>query len=346
MDDKRLRDKFNNSSSQQLIFSKEDRNEVFEEIRKMEKNHTTKKKMRFTPEKFIPLTVSILAIGLCMILLLPSLSNQNFAGESGKSTFNQEANTSVTSATVAEGHEFSTSLITVKSKQMGNRVYLNLLLTYNKEKKMVKVVSLPSDTYVPVTNNSDGTPINDKLLFAYQFGGAENVKNTVSKFLDIPIDYYAVIDIETVSKLIDSENSVNYDLPKDIQVRAISQAAFEFKKGKNSLNGEQVVSLMMVATEGTSLDEGNLENLMNAVFKKTEVMPPAKLQVLFSQIETNTTLDSFIEDLPKISTIKSLPISDGMIDDTIILGETEGKHIYKFEEDFLNSLSEDLTKFN
>lgn len=344
MDDNRIRDKFYNSSSQQLTFSQEDRNEVFKEIRKMEKK-TTKKKLQITPKKFIPLTVSLLAIGLCMILLLPSLTNQN-GEESVKSTFIQEPNTSVTSATAAEEHEFPTSLITIKSKQMDNRVYLNLLLTYNKEKQIAKVVSLPSDTYAQVTSESNGTPIYDKLLFAYQFGGAENVKNTVSQFMGISIDHYAVIDIDTISKLIDSSNNIIYELPKDIQVRAISQAAFEFKKGENNLNGEQVVSLMMAATEGISLDEKNLESLMNAVLKDLEEIPPAKLDVLFSQTETNTSLDLFIENLRKINIIKSLSISDGMMDDSITLSETEGKHIYRFDKEFLNSLLEDLTQFN
>lgn len=344
MDDNQIRDKFYNSSSQQLTFSQEDRNKVFNEIRKIEKK-TTKKKLKITPKKFIPLTVSLLAIGLCMILLLPSLTNQNIE-ESVKGTFIQEPNTSVTSATAAEEHEFSTSLITIKSKQMDNRIYLNLLLTYNKDKQIAKVVSLPSDTYAQVTSESNGTPIYDKLLFAYQFGGAENVKNTISQFMDIPIDNYAVIDIDTISNLIDSSNSIIYELPKDIQVRGISQAAFEFKKGKNNLNGEQVVSLMMAATEGISLDEKNLESLMNVVLKEIEEIPPAKLDVLFSQTETNTSLDLFIDNLRIINIIKSLPISRGMMDDSITLSETEGKHIYRFDKEFLNSLLEDLTQFN
>ena len=37
MEDKRLRDKFYNTSDQELRFTKEDRNEVFEQIHKLEK---------------------------------------------------------------------------------------------------------------------------------------------------------------------------------------------------------------------------------------------------------------------------------------------------------------------
>ncbi len=48
--------------------------------------------------------------------------------------------------------------------------------------------------------------------------------------------------------MIDSVNGIDYDLQEDIRVRAIFRVAFEFKKGKNRLNGEEVVSLMMDAT--------------------------------------------------------------------------------------------------
>ena len=60
MKDKRLRDKFYNTSDQELRFTKEDRNEVFEQIHKLEKNNTQKeitcfffKKIRSTYSFFI-----------------------------------------------------------------------------------------------------------------------------------------------------------------------------------------------------------------------------------------------------------------------------------------------------
>lgn len=84
------------------------------------------------------------------------------------------------------------------------------------------------------------------MLFAYNFGGAENVRATVPKLLDIPIDYYAVIDLETISKLIDSVNGVDYDLQENNRVRAITRVAFDFEKGLDRLNGEEVVALMML----------------------------------------------------------------------------------------------------
>lgn len=343
MDDKRIKDKFNNIFGLELRFTKEDRNEVFEQINKMENNNTQKKSLVF-PKKIVPITVSLLLVGLCLFLFLPSILLGNFNEESN-SNLNNESSTTIASDPVIEEAEILTTLITVKSKDWKNDIYLNLLLSYSKDKKMMKVVSLPYATYAPVAENDDGTTLYDKLLFAYNYGGAKNVRTTVSKFFDIPIDYYAVIDLQTISTLIDSMNGIDYDLQEDMRLRAISQVAFEFKKGTNHLNGEQIISLMMAA--GTELNEDHLLNLMNIIMDRIEnKIPATQLKELLPQIETNVSLDQLLDNQIENNSITLVSLSDGMIADSIILSSTTGKFIYRFEKDFLNSISEELTTFN
>lgn len=335
MEDKRLRDKLYNMSEQELRFTKEDRNEVFKQIHKLEKNNTQKNSLVSSSKKFAPLTVSLLIVGLCIFLFMPSILSGNF---------NEKSNTNVASEPVVEEAGFVTTLLTVKSKEMDNRIYLNLLLSYSKDKKTMKVLSIPHFTYAPIADNNDGTTLYDKLLFAYSFGGAENVRTTVSKLLDLPIDYYAVIDLETISTLIDSVNGIDYNLPEDIRVRAITRVAFDFEKGPHRLNGEEVVALMMAATvgEGRGLDEENLLNILNAVMNKTEnEIPPTQLKELLTQIEANASLDYWLKNQIEINSIKPLSLIDGIRDDMI-----DGKYYMVFDKDFLNSISEELTTFN
>jgi len=347
MEDKRLKDAFSNTSDRELQFTKEDRHRVFERIRKINEEPHTQRKSLISIKKLVPVTVSLLAIGLCLFLFLPSILSGNFNEESNSSDFNKVSRTTVTSDTVVAEEKISTTLITVKSKEMDNQIYLNLLLTYNKDQKMMKVVTLPAETYAPVSTNNDGTVLYEKLLFAYQFGGAENVRTTVSKIFDLPIDYYAVIDLETFSMLIDSVNGIDYDLQEDIRVRAITQVAFDFEKGTHRLNGEEVVALMMSTSELDKLGEEHLVDLMNAVMNKVEnEIPPAQLKELFTKIEANVSLDSLLENQIEINSIKSISLKDGMIADFIPLSSTTGKFFYKFEKDFLNSISQELTTFN
>ncbi len=346
MEDKRLRDKFYHTFDQELRFTKDDRNKVFEQIHNLKKSSNTQKKPIVSIKNFVPITVSLFVVSLCLFLFLPSILPGSFNEKPNSSDFIKDSSKTVASDTVMGEKETLTTLITVKSKHMDNRIYLNLLLSYSKDKKVLKVVSLPYDTYTQVANNDDGTTLYDKLLLAYSFGGAENVRTAVSKLFDLPIDYYAVIDLENISTLVDSMNGIDYELQEDIRVRAILEVAFEFKKGKNHLNGEQVVSLMMAATEGISLNEEDLLNLMNAVINKTEdEIHKNYLKELFTQMESNVPLDSLLENQMKVDSIKLVPLSDGMISDSIILSGNEGKHIYKFEKDFLQSVSEELTTF-
>lgn len=346
MADKRLTDAFSKMIDQELQFNKEDRQAVFEQIHQLEKGPSKQKKARISLKKLAPVTVSFFVVGLVLFLLMPSLLLNNVPNESN-SDFAKQPHIGAVSDPAKEKAQYSTTLITVKSKEMDNRIYLNLLFTYNKEKEMMKVVSLPSGTHVQVANNPDGTAVNDKLLVAYQFGGAENVAAAVSTLISLPIDYHAVIDLETVSTLIDAMNGLHYDLQEDLRARAILQVAFEFEQGANQLNGEQVMSLMMAATEGNSLDEADLANLIHAVINKTKAeIPPSQLKELFTQVEANVPLDYLLENKLAIHSLQAISISEGMIPDTIILSKTTGKHFYRFEKDFLHAVSEELTSFN
>lgn len=347
MEDKRLKNAFSNVSDRELQFTTENRDRVFEQIRKIDEDTHTQKKSLISVKKLAPITVSLLVVGLCLFLFMPSLLPVSFTRDSSSSDFNKGSSTIVASDSTIEEADFFTTLITVKSKEMENRIYVNLLLTYNKDKKMMKVVSLPYDTYVPIADKKDGTTLYDKLLLAYNFGGAENVRTAVSKLLDLPIDYYAVIDLDTISTLIDSLSGIEYDLEEDIRIRAITQVAFEFEKGTYHLNGEEFVALLMNATEGNNLGEEDLVNLMDTVMNKLEEeIPPTQLKELFTQIEANASLDHLLDNPIEINSIKSVSIIDGMISDSIILSSTEGKHIYKFEKEFLQSVSRELTSFN
>lgn len=336
MGDKRFRDNFYNTSEQELRFTKEDRNEVFAKIHTLEEQNNIQKKSLFSSStKFAPLTVSLLVVGLCIFLFMPSFFSENL---------NTENNSSDVGGTLLQEDEILTTLFTVKD--VSNRIHVNLLFTYNKDEKKINLLSIPRDTYAPIMDNNTGSTSYDKLTMAYVngSGGAENVRNTVSKLFDLSIDYYAVVDLETFSTLIESVNGIDYDLPEAIRVRAISTVAFEFKKGINHLNGEEIVALMMAASEGKryEFEEENLLNLIHAVLNKAKnEIPPTQFKELTSSIEGNIAIDHLLENEVEIDSIKLLSLKDGMRDDM-----KDGKYYLMFEKDFLNSISEKLTTFN
>ena len=333
MDDKRIREKFNNMSVHELRFTQEDRNKVFERINKMEKNNTTQKTSLVSiPKQFSIFTASLLVVGLCIVLFIPSILH---------GSLNNENNGSNASGIKSHEGEYSTTLFMVKDEN--NRIPINLLFTYSKDKKMMKVLSMPRDTYVPIDKN-DGTTSYDKLTHAYAYGsgGAESVRTSISELFDLPIDYYTVMDLETFSKLIDSVNGIDYSLQEDIQVRAISRVSFEFKKGSNHFTGEEVVALMMAATEGVRLDEENQLNIINAVINQTiNVLSQSQLKQYISKIEGNFPIEQLLENKMELPTIQAVSLIYGKIDTMI-----DEKYYITFEKEFLKSASEELTTFN
>ncbi len=333
MKDKRVRDKFYHTSDPELRFTKEDRNEVFEQIHKLEKSSPKKKSFVSSSKKFAPLTASLVVVGLCLFLFMPSIFPGNFIKE------DKERNAS---GSVFQEDEFLTTLLTVKDDH--NRIPINLLFTYSKDKKMLKVLSIPRDTYAPILDKPGGTTSYGKLTFAYDAGsgGAENVRTTVSELFDLSIDYYAVIDLETFSAIIDSVNGIDYDLQEDIRVRAISQVAFEFKKGMNLLNGEEVAALIMDATVGTNLDEEEQLKLIHTVINQTiNVLPQTQLKQWTAEIEGNFPIEQLLKDKGELPQVQSVSLLDGIKDEMI-----DGAYYIKFEKAFLNAVSEELKTFN
>ena len=342
MEDKRFRETFHQSSEQQLTFTKEDRNEVFEQIRKIEYNYPTEKKLHISSKKYVPVTVSLLIVGLCLFLFLPSLLTENVNDETIHSHLIEHPNIDVVSAPAVEDVGFETTLITVKSKEAENLIYLNLLVSTSRDQKKVNLISIPKDTYAPVSKNEDGSMMYDKLLFAYRFGGAENVKATVSKLLDLPIDHYAVIELETISALIESINGIEYDLQEDILIRAITQVAFEFEKGTHRFTGEEVVALLMSTSELDKLDESHLLKLLDSVLKKVEhEMSPNQLKQWLAQVEANFPVEQLSAHEINSFAKHHVSLIDGMTYTMI-----DERFYIQYEKDYLNAVSEKLTSFN
>ncbi|MBS3679803.1 LCP family protein [Ornithinibacillus massiliensis] len=330
--DKRIKDNINNLFDQELRFTKEDRNKVFEQINIMEKNTTQKKSLVSIVKQFSILTASLLVVSFCIFLFIPSILYENS---------NNENNGSNLSGVITHEDEYVTTLFTVKDEN--NRIPINLLLTYSKDKKMMKFISIPRDTYVPILGNDETTSY-DKLTHAYAYGaeGTESVKTTVTNLFDVKIDYYAVLDLDTLSALIDSVNGIDYELEEDIRVRAISQVAFEFKKGTHRLNGEEVVALMMDATVGKSMDDKDQLNLIHAVINQTiNVISQTQLKEFSTKIEGNIPIEQLFEAKMELPSIHLVSLIDGMVSTMI-----DEAYYIKFETDFLNSVSEELTTFN
>lgn len=333
MDDNKMKDPLKDLS--ELRFTADDRKKVFDRVKKIDDEEPVKKNPFFSfPKPFFMATASLLAVGLFLFLLVPSVLQGEFGAE-------HAAGGDDKGAVLHDESQVITTLFTVKDEN--NRIPLNLLFAYHKETNLVKVLSLPRDTYSPISEKEDGTVFYDKLTHAYESGtgGAEQVKHTVSELMGITVDHHAVMDLDTLSTMIDSVNGITYDLQEDIQVRAISRLSFEFEKGMNRLNGEEVVALMMAATAG-NLDVEDLETLIDAVIDQAiNVLPQHQLTQYASEMEVDLPAGRWLEDRTELPSVQVISLSDGMINERI-----DGAFYIRFEEGFLEKTSEEMTQFD
>lgn len=115
-----------------------------------------------------------------------------------------------------------------------------MLINFNPETMKVSVLSIPRDTKVIIENQER------KINFAYPRGGPKLAVDTVSKLLNVNINYYFYIDISVFRNIIDMLGGVkNFYIPVDMDYDDASQNLhIHFKKGYQDLNGEQAEEFM------------------------------------------------------------------------------------------------------
>ena len=122
-----------------------------------------------------------------------------------------------------------------------------MIMTLNPTQNESRLISIPRDTKVDIVGH--GT--NDKINHAYSFGGPEMAIKTVEKFLDIPINYYAEINMEGFTSLVDAVGGVTVNNDLDFTSRDS-----HFSVGKINLDGEQALKYTRMRYEDPRGDFG------------------------------------------------------------------------------------------
>ena len=123
------------------------------------------------------------------------------------------------------------------------------LFTINPKTKRITMTSIPRDTLVRI-NTDDGADY-VKLNAAYSIGGPKQTVKQVSELLDVPIDYYAVINMGVLKKVVNSLGGVEVDNPF-----AFTYEGHHFKKGKQHLNGNEALKYSRMRYQDPNNDYG------------------------------------------------------------------------------------------
>ncbi len=105
------------------------------------------------------------------------------------------------------------------------------------------MISVPRDMWVNIPGFNSYNKINAALFLgdAYKIpgGGAELAMKTVENFLGIPIQYFALIDFTTFTKMIDTIGGVCLDIPAKIDVGVLFEpGTVTLEPGNQCLSGK------------------------------------------------------------------------------------------------------------
>ena len=81
--------------------------------------------------------------------------------------------------------------------------------TVDPDKETASLMSIPRDTRVAIEGNGY-----DKINAAYAYGGYTLTKKTVEQLLDVPMDYYILIDVRAFERIIDALDGIDIDVEK------------------------------------------------------------------------------------------------------------------------------------
>ncbi|MEH7236371.1 polyisoprenyl-teichoic acid--peptidoglycan teichoic acid transferase TagU [Bacillus sp. JJ1562] len=169
-----------------------------------------------------------------------------------------------------------------------------IVLTVNPIDKSMKMVSIPRDTRTEIV----GKGFQDKINHAYAFGGPEMTINTVENFLDIPIDYFVQVNMESFKDIVDAVGGVTVNNGFEF-----SSSGYTFNKGQVNLNGDQALAYARMRYEDPRGDFGRQDRqrqIIMAVINKGASFSSLTnsgeiLSAIGKNIQTNMTFDEMVD---------------------------------------------------
>ena len=170
-----------------------------------------------------------------------------------------------------------------------------ILMTVNPKDQSMKMVSIPRDTRTEIV----GKGTTDKINHAYAFGGVDMAVNTVESFLNIPVDYYVQVNMESFKDIVNAVGgvTVNNDLN-------FNSDGYNFQKGQLTLNGDEALAYSRMRKEDPRGDFGRQtrqRQIIEGIIEEgASVQSLANYGTILDAIGTNVRTNLTFDDMKQI----------------------------------------------
>ncbi|WP_339147902.1 MULTISPECIES: LytR family transcriptional regulator [unclassified Sutcliffiella] len=167
-----------------------------------------------------------------------------------------------------------------------------IVLTVNPNDKSMQMVSIPRDTRTEII----GKGFDDKINHAYAFGGPEMSIATVENFLDIPIDYFVQVNMESFKDIVDAVGGVTVNNKLEF-----SQDGHQFSLGEIDLNGEEALSFSRMRSVDSDFGRQQRQRdiIQGVINKGASISSVTKiddiLDILGNSVRTNLTFNEMVD---------------------------------------------------
>lgn len=242
----------------------------------------------------------------------------------------------------SEGPEVLTMLLmgVDRREKEASRADTIIVAFIDMETKKTRLLSIPRDTLVSIPGYRD-----TKINHAHAYGGPDLMVETVSNFLDVPINKYVELDFEGFVNVVDILGGVTIDV--DERMYRASEG-INLRPGKQQhLNGDKALQFVRYRNN-TTADIGRIERQQKflktladqAISLGTVVKLPSLIKEVSDSTETNLTLKQML-GLAKIA--------QGVREGQIITATLPGEPLYingvSYWEPYEEEISELIDEF-
>lgn len=191
-----------------------------------------------------------------------------------------------------------------------------VLLSISPKTKEILILSIPRDTRVEIP----GRGMN-KINHAYAYGGKELISKTVSSFLDIPINFYVVVDFIKFVNIIDELGGVEINIEKEMHyIDKAGGLNINLYPGKQILDGEKALQYIRFRHDNLG-DLGRIkrqQKLVEALINKMMNLDSVKkIPLILEGLKTYLETDIKLQDAVALANLFKRVSQDKFIIETV-----------------------------
>jgi LCP family protein required for cell wall assembly len=145
-----------------------------------------------------------------------------------------------------------------------------ILSTFNQDKHQIRMLSIPRDTisYIPKVGYYD------KITHAHAYGGAIAAMDSVEATMNVPVDYYARVNMKAFVQAVDELGGIYYDVPYNLnEPNSDDTGRIKIKKGYQKLNGDEALAVARTRHHDSDLKRGQRQmDLIKILFQKAQTL--------------------------------------------------------------------------